>query len=68
MSARIRRRDKRYYLFILLLYFFILKDWLEQNVSVIGYFDELFALLAVPYFVSQLQKDKFRLKIKRGVQ
>lgn len=66
MCATIRRGNKRYYLFVFLLYFFILKDWLEQKVSVIGYFDELFALLAVPYFVSQLQKDKFRLKIKRG--
>lgn len=31
-----------------------------------GYFDELFALMAGHYFVSQLQKDYFRLKIRRG--
>lgn len=66
MMVMLQKGNRRYYLFVILLYFFILKDWLEQSVSVIGYFDELFALLAVPYFISQLLKDKFRLKIKRG--
>lgn len=66
MMAMIQKGNRRYYLFVILLYFFILKDWLEQNISFLGYFDEFFALLAVPYFVSQLQKDNFKLKIKRG--
>ena len=66
MMAMIQKGNRRYYLFVILLYFFILKDWLEQNISFLGYFDEFFALLAVPYFVSQFQKDNFKLKIKRG--
>ncbi len=61
-----RKENKQYYMFVVLLYFFILKDWMEQYISFEGYFDEIFALLAVPYFVSQLYKNRFCLKVRRG--
>jgi hypothetical protein len=55
-----------YYLFVLILYSFILKPWAEQYFPFIGYLDEVVALLAVPFFVMNLKKNRFVLKVNRG--
>ncbi len=56
----------RYLLFIVLFYFFIFKDYLEQITPFVGYGDELIALLAVPIFVFEFKKNHFKLIVKRG--
>ncbi|MBD5552252.1 MAG: hypothetical protein HDQ96_13935 [Lachnospiraceae bacterium] len=57
----------QYILFIIILYFFVFKDFLEQYISWVGYTDELFVLLAVPIFVFDLKKSHFILRFKRQV-
>ena len=60
------RINKQYLIFLLLFYFFISKNWLEQYWSFIGYGDELVALLAIPIFIIKLYKNHFLLKIHGG--
>ena len=45
---------KQYIFFILFLYFFLLKDWLEHTVPIFSFVDELIALLAIPIFFYNL--------------
>ena len=61
------RINKQYLIFLLLFYFFISKNWLEQYWSFIGYGDELVALLSIPIFIIKLYKNHFLLKIHGGV-
>lgn len=56
----------QYLIFVCLFYFFLIKDWLEQNISFVNYSDEVIALLAFPIFFFELKKNQFKLKIKRG--
>ena len=60
------RINKQYLIFLMLFYFFIAKDWLEQYWSVVGYGDEIIALLAIPIFVIKLCRNQFLVKIYRG--
>ena len=61
------RINKQYLIFLLLFYFFISKNWLEQYWSFIGYGDELVALLAIPTIIINLTKNHFPFKIRGGV-
>lgn len=56
---------KRYAIFICLVYIFVFKDWMEQYIPVVGYMDELFAVLSIPVFVFELKKNQFKLKIQK---
>ena len=58
--------NKQYLIFLLLFYFFILKDWLEQYWSFVGYGDEIIAAIAIPIFIIKLCRNQFLLKINRG--
>ncbi len=60
-EEKIMKEKGKYRLFIIFLYFFILKDLLEQKIGVIGYTDELFALIALPLFLLFLSKNQFML-------
>lgn len=57
--------SKQYLFFVVLFYFFIFKDPLESIIPLIGYFDELIALCALPIFFINLEKNNFTLKIHR---
>lgn len=57
-----RNSRNAYYAFIILLYFFLLRDWLERKISVFGYVDEILAVLAVPIIIFIIQKNCFRIK------
>ena len=58
------KTTKRYAIFICLVYIFVFKDWMEQYIPVVGYMDELFAVLSIPVFVFELKKNQFKLKIQ----
>ena len=51
------KTTKRYAIFIGLVYIFVFKDWMEQYIPVVGYMDELFAVLSIPVFVFELKKN-----------
>lgn len=38
---------------------------MEQYIPVVGYMDELFAVLSIPVFVFELKKNQFKLKIQK---
>lgn len=59
------KTTKRYAIFICLVYIFVFKDWMEQYIPVVGYMDELFAVLSIPVFVFELKKNQFKLKIQK---
>ena len=60
------RINKSYGLFIIIFYLFLMKDWLENKIAFLGYFDEIIALLAVPLFIRELLKNQYVLKIRGG--
>lgn len=65
---KVRRKIKgynRYLLFVVLFYFFLFKDCIEQYVSVAKLADEMIALLSIPIFIFELQKNQFMLKIQK---
>ena len=41
---------------------------MEQYIPVVGYMDELFAVLSIPVFVFELKKNQFKLKIQKLLQ
>ena len=51
-----QKEKNKYILFVIFLYFFLLKDLLQQYINIIGYFDELVALSAIPIFFIYNQK------------
>lgn len=55
---------KRYTIFICLVYIFVFKDCLEQYIPIVGYMDELFAVLSIPVFAFELKKINLNLKYK----
>ena len=59
------KTTKRYTIFICLVYIYVFKDWMERYISVVGYMDELFAVLSIPVFVFELKKNQFKLKIQK---
>lgn len=60
------RINKEYLIFLMLFYFFLARDWLEQYWSVVAYGDELIALLAIPISLIKLSRNQFLVKIHRG--
>lgn len=58
------KTTKRYTIFICLVYIFVFKDWMERYISVVGYMDELFAVLSIPVFVFELKRINLNLKYK----
>ena len=53
-----KKHKRAYYVFIALLYYFLLRDFLEQRISVFGYTDELLAALALPIFLLRVFKAR----------
>lgn len=51
----------RYMIFVIIIYMFIFSDLLSKYFPLIGYMDEIFALVAVPIFIYQLAADKFKI-------
>lgn len=61
----LKRREKvsiEYILFVAFFYFFIFKDWLESFAGVLGYADELLAVLAIPLFFWEVIRNKGKLE------
>lgn len=61
---RNNRQTKKFYLFLIFFYFFIFKDPLEQKFGLIGYADELLALLSIPLFIQDFEKKNLKIRIK----
>lgn len=38
---------------------------IKHHIPVVGYMDELFAVLSIPVFVFELKKNQFKLKIQK---
>lgn len=51
----------RYVIFVFIIYIFIFSDLLSKYVPLIGYMDEIFALVAVPIFIYQLAINKYKI-------
>lgn len=51
----------RYIIFVFIIYIFIFSDLLSKYFSLIGYMDEIFALVAVPIFIYQLAINKYKI-------
>ena len=58
--------NKQYLQFMVLFYFLIFENWLEQYWSFVGYGDEIIALLAIPIFIVKLVKSNFVIKETNG--
>lgn len=58
--------NKQYLIFLLLFYFFLIQNWLEQYWVFISYGDEIVVLLAIPIFLIKLRKNHFLLRIRGG--
>ena len=56
-----KKEKNKYVLFIIFLYFFLFKALLHRYISIIGYFDELIALSAVPIFFIYNRNHKLRI-------
>lgn len=61
-----RQSRYAYYMFVFLLYFFLLRDWLERQVSLFGYIDELIAAFAIPIVISRICCRNWRTNLKRN--
>lgn len=57
--------SKSWFIYIVLFYFFIFRDYLENVVAVAQYVDEFVAALAIPLFVIELRNNNFKIKIRR---
>lgn len=55
--------NKQVLFFLLFFYFFLFKAFLEKQISILKYADELAALIAVPIFLVQMKRDRFKLKM-----
>ena len=51
--------------FVIFLYYFILKDYLESVILPLKFSDEIIALCAIPVFLFQLRRNSFRLKVSK---
>ncbi len=60
-----KKQKHAYYIFIVLLYFFLLRDFLEQKVSVFGYIDDLIAAFAIIVFLLKISGIKGVRPLKR---
>ena len=49
MNVSIKQKHA-YYMFVVLLYYFLLRDFLEQRISVFSYTDEIIAVFVLPVF------------------
>ena len=56
-----KTKSVKYFLFIIVLYMFTFEFALMQYISVAKYWDEVYALLFIPLFISRYFKDKNRL-------
>lgn len=55
-----------YFMFLVLFYLLLFRDYLDHQISFFKYIDECIAVLAVPIFIMNLKKNNFRVKIGRG--
>ena len=53
MNVSIKQKHA-YYMFVVLLYYFLLRDFLEQRISVFSYTDEIIAVFVLPVFLLRL--------------
>lgn len=60
----IKKQKHAYYIFVVLLYYFLLRDFLEQRIPIFSYTDELIAGLALPVLLLRLISNK-GLRFKR---
>ncbi len=52
------KEKKGYYLFIVIIYFFVFRDYLERVVPLLGYVDELIAAMAIPILLIRIMSWK----------
>lgn len=63
---RERVRDINYVVFILLFYLLLSQAPLSNVISVFSYVDELIAIIAIPFAILQLKRNKFRISKKKN--
>lgn len=57
------RINKLRFLFLSFFYFFLFRDFLEGQIGILKYVDEVVALSAFPLFVFQLKNNGFKIKL-----
>jgi hypothetical protein len=60
-----RRENLTYIIFLLIFYIMILQDILLPIIPILQFFDEIIALLAVPFAIYKLINEKGHLRLKR---
>lgn len=59
--------NRQYRFFLIFFYYFIFKPIFERWIDYLKYLDELIAICAIPIFLIQLCRDRFKLRVeKRG--
>ncbi len=68
IDVKVKKTPIEYYVFIFMIYFFIFRDPLEKLSPLFRYMDEMFALLAIPFWIlDYLQRDKLVFFKRKGV-
>lgn len=57
-----------YYLFIVFLYFFLLKEWAERVVGFLGFADELIALFGIVLFFLRLKRNHGKVLLRNNLR
>lgn len=57
--------SRQFLLFLFFFYLFLFKEFLEQQISILKYTDEIAALAAIPVFCFQLKANHFKIKMGR---
>lgn len=65
MESKSARENNSYLLFVFFLYFFISKDYLEHNLPLLGFADELIVLFSVPIFILHIRNQNLKLRIEK---
>ena len=53
--------NKKYYLFIAMMYMFTLQFWIMKRINIFQYLDEIYALMAIPLAVFNT-REKIKMK------
>lgn len=59
-----RKSNLNYIILVFCIYLFIFKDAFVNRLPLLGYVDELFALMSIPCFILKLRENNLRIKIK----
>ena len=64
-KVKMKAENIKYYVFVAVMYILIFQDFLQNNIKIFRYFDEILALMFIPYFIVYIIKYKKTFKIKK---